>query len=262
MSTAKAIRKTIIYTILFSLIPALLMNASRTNLIKNFANNFSILANIDIDFWKDICFITGTILNTGVLATWATWRDIKLRKVKSQRNSMAKYSKRLFLNAISIQFSHAGFGRVNLDAFVPDTNMWTRPKQWIEALFQGKAIFKKYYVPIEELSDKLGLDFEVSPSPQGVVGMCYQERASFAKCKNDIILLTRYQEEETKEWKYWICVPIFDKQDDIPLIISFNSDKEGQLSRTDAEELSRKLVSYGVDLWKELFEQENKARSI
>ena len=95
-----------------------------------------------------------------------------------------------------------------------------------------------------------GLVFEVSPVPQGVVGICYSRKSIVFDDKlaitnnTDTYKLNNFQIDKTSDLRLIICVPILSKSEDVIAIIAFDSRHEITVAEENKNKLSTSLLLF------------------
>lgn len=244
--------KIIIKIIIFTIIPSLMFFSAKSNsFLDSFYDKGLIGPDIDIILIKDVSLVIGLILSSILLSMNLACKEILLNNISRQRESVLKFQKEIFTSALGDSLE-ANCTNINLRLFILKNNNLFKVKQKIYKLL-GLQEPKKVFVikNIAGLSDPgitNDLLFEAKPNTQGLVGKCYKERKivyddNLKMTINDYNL-TDYHKSKTRNVCFCVCAPLFDQNDDIVSIISFDSDDPIKISKEKEEILANMIGIY------------------
>ena len=94
------------------------------------------------------------------------------------------------------------------------------------------------------------MEFEVSPDPQGLVGLCYNIRSVVydddleRNNGDDIYNLTEYQLSRTTNLKWSICCPVFDTSNTVIAILALDGKNQITIDDNNKSEIRNQIVVF------------------
>lgn len=153
------------------------------------------------------------------LGVSAIYYSIKSHKNKKQRDHLFECIKDMIIENLQTIVREKGGMRFELNIRIFTPHNYT---------FSKKTVFRlKNIKGFSSTDNTEGLEFEVKPITRGMVGFCYNKKQSVYE--EDLhnttqnYNLTKYQRTKTEEVRFCLCYPVFNKKDQICLIVSFDS---------------------------------------
>ncbi|KJR47340.1 hypothetical protein UF75_2253 [Desulfosporosinus sp. I2] len=216
--------------IFFISVPALLAYLSSNNSILDQWKTQKYLGdNFNIELFKQYLLIIGTIITSGYLSISNALNIRKNSVLLSQRAALInewKISTLYYLESIIID-EHTS--SIKFKIWRERRGIIYRiSKKFYNAIGKNRKIVF-YERQIEGLTDmdNTSMYYEVAPNIQGVVGLCYNEKE--IQYEEDFSLsldahhLNPFQLSRARQIKFCLCSPIFNTNNEIVTIISFES---------------------------------------
>lgn len=217
-------------TIFISLIPAFFAFLSRSTLLQSMKDKNILGPSFNIEITQQILLIFSVLIVSGYLGITSERYKHKMEKAQKQRDSLLKNDKESFLLVLEKIIGDSNIKSVNVRVWVRKKERFSKFKE-LRCRLKGKKhpkIFStKQIGGLTNNHNQNGLSFEVEPQWQGLVGICYDKRG--VVCEMDLkntdkdYNLNDYQRTQLNGTKFWLCAPIFNDQDEVTAVISFDS---------------------------------------
>ncbi len=236
-----------ILPILYEIICSGLVYLSKSQIAWDYLKKINIFnQSLKIDKCQDVCLILSIVLSAIFLSINLIRKNLKYEKIQGQRNSLMKMNKENL--GFALKEYSTGFSDFDMRIFVPK---YPRIYKILDYKilnyipFLKKRIFtiKNIDLLANEGATK-GLEFEVSPNVEGLVGQCYQEQGVILDDNLEITNAIKYslkqsQIYKTANLKWSICCPIFeDNSDNIIAIIALDGTNPIKINEDKIKELS------------------------
>ena len=243
----------IIKNILITIIAAGLIFSARANSFLDVLQQNGIIGNkVSITLLKDIFLWVGIGLSVIFLTIRVIQLESDQKEITQQRDFLLKYNKEMFLRTLSSELGLSCM-HINIRIFVCKKGAWLNLLTFLSKCHIIKGPRKEFIIKnIRELSDPgvtQNLSFEVSPDPQGLVGKCYNERQivyddNLKETNITDYSLNDYQISKTQNLEFVLCTPIYDRNDNVVSIISFDSTDEIKISEDGEIILGNLIANY------------------
>lgn len=214
--------------------------------------------NFDVNYLRLFLFLIGTFWGVIFIAYPYYKAELKIRKDEKIINEILKYSKKIFLQLFCLNIREKGV-EINIRILVETTttkdiiyNFYCAVKKYITVENSCKKIVYKV-INIDGMhSDTTHKDliFELLPSKQGVVGKVFSEKTpivDFEMQKKSVksdYNLTDFQYEQTEDLHFCAAIPIFNNQNHIIAVVSFDSKNKLTLTPSKEEQLKSNIKQY------------------
>jgi hypothetical protein len=245
----KKIAKSILLFIIDVAIPCFLSYACFSDTFIEQLVTYGIIgANVNIQLLKTVLLWLSFSWIILILGIQLLCSRIRFEQMASQRDSLLRMHKEVFTKALSHEVGRE-YCNINIRIFVPRITVPMRFKKLFRKEHKVEFIIKN----IPTLADAgmtEGLVFEVSPVPQGVVGICYSQKSIIFDDKlaitnsTDTYKLNNFQIDKTSDLRLIICVPILSKNEDVIAIIAFDSRHEITVADENKNKLSTSLLLF------------------
>ena len=122
-------------------------------------------------------------------------------------------------------------------------------------MFKKKKFSIKNIDVVSGAKNSWKLEFEVYPNQQGLVGMCYNEKAivfddNLEETNSDPkYKLGRYHLSQTSELKWCICSPIFDENDEVVAILALDGKSKTKIDCQNKDALVNQILTFSTMLY-------------
>ena len=245
----KKVVRSILLFLVDIVVPCFLSYASCSDtMIEQLVTYGIIGAGVNIPFLKTILLWLSFAWIVLVLGIQLLCSRIKFEQMMSQRDSLLRMHKEVFTKALSHEVGRE-YCNINIRIFVPRVTVLMRLKKLFRK--EHKVEFAIKNIPtLADAGMTEGLVFEVSPNPQGVVGICYSRKSIIFDDKlaitnsTDTYKLNSFQIDKTSDLRLIICVPILSKNEDVIAIIAFDSRHEITVAEENKNKLSTSLLLF------------------
>lgn len=249
----RTIKNTIIILII-SMITSSLSYLANSSLIFDKLKKYGLIgANVDIKYLQDICLWVGIILSAILLSANLVLTKYKRDNLLDQRNSLIRMNKSLLASSLGNSFltNEASF---DIRIFIPKHRFLYKSYQLLKIKrFSQKYIIKNIELIANSDSTK-GLQFEVAPNPQGLVGDCYTKKMmvfddNLADNNRTKYGLNETQMARTGQLKWSICSPVFNDMGDVIAIIAIDGKTNIHIDSEKADDLRNQLSAFSHMLY-------------
>ncbi|HHW00559.1 MAG TPA: hypothetical protein GXX36_13545 [Clostridiaceae bacterium] len=245
--------RVILRIILWSVLPSLLTFLGKSHIDLSFIQKVvPVFSDITPTVFKDYFLLTGMLISLILVDMQFAISEFDRRTVTSQRHFLIQYIKNIFIESLEAKLGEENTG-INIRIFVPKRGILKNIKKGIEILFGNKVKFKKVFVIknmdcLSEPGVTNGLGFEVKPEIQGLVGLCYHRKAFVyeedIKSPKENFKMNEFQRDKLANIRFWMCVPVVNKKNEVIAIISFDSKNKIKISKLEHDELSRAVRNF------------------
>lgn len=214
---------------IFTIVSAVLVYIGSSDCLDNLVKHNIIGSGVDISLIKNYSTIIGIILPAISISFRFNLTKNKVITMNMEIEGLIKYCKEAFLKILENR-GLINHNNINIRIFIPE-------KASLPGLVLNKISFGKYKVRkrfkvknmngLAEKGNTEGLSFEVNPKPEGLVGKCYNDKYAVyddnLKNNNTSYGLLKYQLSKTQDLEFCLCVPLFNKDDQVTAIVSFDS---------------------------------------
>lgn len=241
----KKAKDIVIKGIIFSLIPAFCTYLSQAeNMLDWLQKKNYIGTEINLEFVRQCAGILSIIFTFVFLTVPLIIVNLQSSSYKSQRDVLIKNNKEILQTTLKDQL-YLDSCKLNIRVFVPYTSLRHKICKWFK--IKTKNVY--YIKNIEGLAEKDitdNLKFEVYPNKQGLVGVCYEQKAmlyddDLENSNETNYNLTHYQIAKTNQLKFILVCPIFSENEEIIAIVSFDSCDKIKI-KEDSKEIVRKII--------------------
>lgn len=223
--------KNIIIVFIFTIIPPISQFLSREESILDNLQKIGLLGDLaSLAFIKQIIILLGIVLPPLFLSIKWQYAQYKFDHMEKQRSAMLTNLKDTFLTVLESKIPKTTFRHVNIRIFVEKRTIITRVQRYIERLTEIKFPKKFVMKNIKGMSENgfiHGLEYEVSPTIEGMVGKCYNERkmdyAEDLIASTEAYNMSDYQMSLTRDVDFVLCSPIVDKYGNVIAVVSLDS---------------------------------------
>lgn len=236
----------ILTVVIFSIIAPLSLFLSQEGGLIDSLHSKQFIENVTLV--KQILLLLGTCLTPIVLSILWKYSTYRLKNINTQRTELIRYIKSIFEMAWE-NGTNTTFKNLNIRVFLPH---------------KGYGNNKKFTIRnIEGLSmagNTKGLEFEVFPKCEGLVGRCYREKAVVYEnslSANPDSSLNSFQNTKTQDLEFVLCNPIFNKKNDIIAIFAFDSTGQIKITSQNEKEVLNMISNFCTQLYEavpDLFE--------
>lgn len=244
---------TVVRILLFVATPAFFAYlSSEKNIIDVLIAKNILGANINIDLVKQFFLILSVTISNLILVVIYE-RSLFKRKLLTAKNaSLFNDFKISFLSSLATEIENP---RVQNLKF----RVWRKPNKFIQTInnmFRKKIKTEKLImIELTGLTDSdttKGLEFEITPNLQGLVGRCYNtkniEYEEDISQLNEMYNLTKFQISKTRNTKFCLCVPIFGKNDEVVSILSLDCAEAIQIPESKEQIVADLITLFIQDL--------------
>lgn len=234
----------IIKVAICTLIPSLLSYIANSKVIFNYLieKNF-IGESINIDMIQDICLWVGIVLSAILLSYDLLKTKLNYNDVLSQRNLLIKMNKEILGYAL-LDSCLGNYEDYNIRFFIPKHPL-------IYKIFK-KCKKKFVIINIPEIAQEgttKGLELEVFPDCQGLVGKCYNNKMMIYDDDLENTNSTKYRLDKnqvfrTSNLKWSICCPIFDNNSQIVAIMAIDGSKKITIDKEKENKLKEQIIIF------------------
>lgn len=257
----KRIAKHIVFTIIFSAIPAFLSYLANSSLIfDKMLQNGLLGKNANVELIQDYCLLSGIIISALLLSTNLLITKIKLDNILEQRNALIKMNKSILTSSLGKRFL-SDTSSFDIRIFIPKHPIFYNVVDKLQDRLNKlkiPPIHKVFVIKNIDLIAEQGitknLQFEVSPKQEGLVGLCYSTRAMVydddLESNNDTLYeLKKNQISRTSDLKWSICCPISDDKGTVVAIIALDGKKKITIDRGKEVTLREEVVAFSLMLY-------------
>lgn len=120
---------------------------------------------------------------------------------------------------------------------------------WLSKMFRKKySLHLKHFDGICDPMDVKSLSFECYPTPQGIVGMAYNEKKILIDCEVDPekadYHLTAYQKDTTVNVKFCIAAPFINTKNRVVAVLSIDSEESIDLTIEEKTSINKIIKFY------------------
>ena len=241
--------KRIIITLILSGIPAFLSYLACSSLVFDKMIEKGLLSeNIDVPLVQDYCLWIGLAFSALALSINLIVTKIKYDHMLEQRNSLIKMSKHYLISSLGRRFL-SDSSKFDVRIFIPKHPIMYK----IADKFHIKKIRKKFVIKnielIAEQGVTKGLNLEVFPKQEGLVGLCYQEKAmvyddDLEHTNSNSYNLSQNQIAKTASLKWSICCPVCDDNNLVLAIIALDGTTKITIDREREEALREEMLVF------------------
>ena len=246
-------KRIVLNGVVCSLLPALCTYLSKgNNILDQLQKNQYIGANIDLTFWKEIFFVlsivfTFILCTCNIISTKSKEEDYHI-----QRDNLLKQCKDILTESLSSEFGMEHLA-IDIRIFVPNITWKNKVVNFLKKTNKVVYIIKN----IDKLADAgttNNLQFEVSPTPCGLVGKCYQTKNVVYDDKLEHTNKTDYsllehQISKTQNLKFSLACPIFDANGNITAILAIDSQQHITINEQREEILLKAITNFSQLLY-------------
>ncbi|NLM28452.1 MAG: hypothetical protein GX211_09830 [Clostridiaceae bacterium] len=216
---------------LFTIASAILIYLGSSDCIENLAKHNIVGSQVNISLFKNFSTIAGIVLQAVSISYRFNLAKNKVNNMNMEMEGLIKYCKETFLKLLENRklISH---NNINIRIFTPEKAFWMKLvlNKLTFGIYKVRKKFKiKNINGLAEKGNTEGLSFEVSPNPVGLVGKCYNDKYAVyddnLKINNANYGLSRYQISKTQDLEFCLCIPLFNKDDEVTSIVSFDIQK-------------------------------------
>lgn len=245
----KKIAKIIVSVLCFTAIPAFLAYvASSDYFLPTLEQKGWLGQNANIQLIMDVCLWVSIILSAWLLSFNSAKAQISHESILEQRNSLVKMTKDILKE--SLVKNQSGFSDLDIRIFIPKHPFLIK-LAYILHIKDPKIIYIIKNIPqIADEGTTSNLEFEVSPDPQGLVGLCYNIRSVVydddleKNNGDDIYNLTEYQLSRTTNLKWSICCPVFDTSNTVIAILALDGKNQITIDDNNKSEIRNQIVVF------------------
>lgn len=265
MIVKKQIIKQLLLIALPTAISSFLSYAAQSDLFFDKLIEYGIFSeSINISLAQDYCLWIGIFISFIFLSSNLFITKIKYNKMLCQRNLLIKMSKDLLTSTLGARFL-SNSSNFDIRIFVPKhpTIYSLSNSKLFKCLTKNNeklTVKKKFSIINDELIAEegitKGLQFEVFPNPQGLVGKCYNSGLmvyddNLEKTNSTIYSLNKNQIAKTSNLKWSICCPVFNDNEDIIAIIALDGKTKIRIDDDEdkKDELRQQMIGYSRMLY-------------
>lgn len=240
----------VLKVIFSSFIATLATYFARSTYLDGLQKNGIIGSQVDLEVLKTVLLVAGLILSLVFMSVRTINLEFENKKIVTQRGSLIKYSKKVFLNGmVECLKLHDRNIDMNIRIYIPEKGLGTRLKNMLVGILSGKHAVTEVYRArnIEGLAENglaEPLKFRVKPEPQWLVGECHtnKELVYDSNMKKNIRnhILSKYIKTRISKLQFCLCIPVLDENDEVIAIISFESEQKldiGEHNRSTWEDM-------------------------
>lgn len=194
---------------------------------------------------QDVLLILGIISSVLLLSVNLLLSKIKCNKVMEQRNQLLAMNAEILKSSLK----PLGFGDFDIRIFIPEHPIYYKLLSLIKAV-HGKRVFiiKNIQTMAKEGLTK-NLQFEVQPNPQGLVGLCYEQRMicyddNLEKTNTTDYHLNNNQISRTSDLRWSICCPVFNTSEDIVAILALDGKTKMKIEKSQEKTIYDNVVVF------------------
>ena len=194
---------------------------------------------------QDVLLVLGIISSVLLLSVNLLISRIQYNKVIEQRDQFLIMNTEILKSALK----PLGFGDFDIRIFIPEHPIFYKKKKKKKDV-QGKKVFiiKNIQTMAKEGLTK-NLQFEVQPHPQGLVGLCYEQKMI---CYDDNLEntnttdynLDNNQISRTSDLKWSICCPVFNNSEDIVAILALDGKTKMKIEKNQEKAIYDNVVCF------------------
>lgn len=232
----------------FSAIPAFCSYAANSELFLPGLQERGIIgATVNISAVQDTLLWVGIVLSVVLLGGGLAWNIEQKKSMMNQRNALIQMTKTILASALS---KCVGLENIAFDVriFVPNHPYLYR----LCELFHIKKA-KKFVIWNISLIAQKGttekLKFEVSPKAEGLVGLCYNQKAMIfdgdLEHTNSVnYKLSPSQIDQTSNLMWSICCPVLEEDSSVRAIIALDGQTKITLSEDAMTAFRKDIVAF------------------
>ncbi len=253
MFSKNTIKQTIIVIVL-SAIPAFLSYAANSSLIFDKLIEVGVIGEfLDVPLIQDYCLWIGIAISAFGLSLNLLITKIKHEQILEQRNSLIKMNKDFLASSLGRRFL-SDTSAFDIRIFIPKHFVWYRICDTLHFNKVKKKFVIKNIDLIAEQGATKNLQFEVEPNQEGLVGLCYKNKAlvydddlehtNVANYK-----LGQHQIARTSKLKWSICCPVCDGNDNVVAIIALDGKTKITIDKSNETALAEEIVVFSRMLY-------------
>ena len=222
-----------------------------------------ILSELHATYLKELIFFSGISIPPLILAWLHILSKNKCKESFEQRDALLFRYKTIFIEYVENKIEMPEFKNVNIRIFIEKKSTILTIKNWLIKVFKKNSKPSKYF-ELQSLKTLVNtginkkLEFEVTPIPRGLVGRCYNEKeiliAEQLKGNTQDFNLNNYQKNRTLDVMFCACVPIFNDNDTIVAIVSFDSTSDIRIPPNCKEEFVLLITKFSQELYDNLLD--------
>ena len=238
--------KEFIKVLLATLVPSLLTYLANSDyFFQRLIEKRIIGESFNITQAQDVLLVLGIISSVLLLSVNLLISRIQYNKVIEQRDQFLIMNTEILKSALK----PLGFGDFDIRIFIPEHPIFYKILS-LKKDVQGKKVFiiKNIQTMAKEGLTK-NLQFEVQPHPQGLVGLCYEQKMI---CYDDNLEntnttdynLDNNQISRTSDLKWSICCPVFNNSEDIVAILALDGKTKMKIEKNQEKAIYDNVVCF------------------
>lgn len=241
--------KNVIKTIFISGVAALLSYLSSSSFVFDKLQKLNVLSpNIDIPLMQDWCLWIGIAISSLFLSLNLIITQHKYERALEERNCLVAMAKSILASSFVKRYFSKEV-TFDIRIFVPKRPLWYA----ILDLLHIKTFRKKFVIKnISLIADQgitKGLQFEVYPEIEGLVGQCYVQKKVLydddLKTTNERDYnLGKQQISRTNNLSWIICCPVFGNNDEVVAILALDGKAKISISKNNEGTLGAELSAF------------------
>lgn len=241
--------KQFISVIIFSAIPAFLSYLANSTLIFDKLIESGLLAEtLDIPLIQDYCLWIGIVFSALALSFNLLLTKVRYDHILEQRNLLIKMTKNILASSLGKRFLSQA-SSFDIRIFVPKHPILYKLAERLGYEKYHKKFTVKNIDLISEQGITKNLEFEVYPTEEGLVGMCYNTK--YMVCDDDlehtndkIYRLSPNQISRTSNLKWSICCPICDDSNNVVAIVALDGKTKITLDKKKETALQEEMSAF------------------
>ena len=215
-------------------------------------NNGYLGNKLDLTWFADSMNFCSIILTFIFLTIPLIISEIKCQEYEKQRDSLIKNNKEIFemtvKNVLNLRYC-----RLNVRIFVPKISLLNKIRKKLGLNYKLEYCIQN----VSGLADKditEELSFEVQPSSQGLVGLCYEQKAILyddnLEESNEVNYnLSGQQIAKTNTLKFSLVCPLFSVNDEVVSIVAIDSCDEIKIEDNLKNNFRTLVLNYTQSLY-------------
>lgn len=240
--------KHIIYVLLTSGISALCSYLANSSLIFDKMVDWGIIADTkSIPVIQDYCLWIGILFSAVFISLNLIITTEKYLHTFEERNALLCMSKDILRSSLSTDF--------DIRIFIPKHPLLYKIADFLHISNIKKKFIIKNIDSIAKVGLTRNLEFEVSPNPKGLVGLCYKQKSMIYDDdlehtnETEIYDLNSIQIKKTHNLKWIICCPVLGKSGEVAAIMSLDGKSKITINARKESEIKEELYTFSQTLY-------------
>lgn len=194
---------------------------------------------------QDVLLVLGIISSVLLLSLNLFFSKMRYNKTIEQRDQLLTMNAEIMKSALK----PLGFGDFDIRIFIPEHPIYYKILGLKKDVLGKKVFIIKNIQTLAKEGLTKNLQFEVQPNPQGLVGMCYEQKMI---CYDDDLEntnttdynLDNNQISRTSDLKWSICCPVFNNSEDIVAILALDGKTRMKIEKSQEKAIYDNLVCF------------------